>query len=113
VRIFRRRANARATAELGGYHAYEDATFFNTLASTDGPTPTRQKHLVLQNGRLRGLTPIEWERLQGFPDDWTAPAAYGARYKQLGDAMNVDLAYWLGRRILAVNATLPMLASVA
>lgn len=113
VHIFRRRANARATAALGGYHAYEDATFFNTLASSDGPSPTMQKHLILQNGRLRGLTSIECERLQGFPDNWTAPAAYSARFKALGDAMNVDLAYWFARRLLAVDSLVPMLPVVA
>lgn len=111
VRVYRRRANARAAAALGGYHAYEDATFYNTLASSDGPAPTMQKHLVEQSGRLRGLTPLEWERLQGFPDDWTRAAAYSARYKALGDAMNVDLAYWLAKRILAVDTAVPMLTT--
>lgn len=60
---------------------------------------------------MRGLTPVEWERLQGFPDDWTKPAAYGSRYKQLGDAMNVDLATWLGRRLVAVDAAVPLLTT--
>lgn len=68
-----------------------------------------QKHLVEQDDRLRGLTPVEAERLQGFPDHWTAPAAYSARWKALGDAMNVDLSYWLGQRIIAADAALPML----
>jgi len=73
-----------------------------------------QKHLVLHpDGRMRGLTPVEWERLQGFPDGWTEAAAYSNRYKQLGDAMNVDLATWLAHRILAVNAELPMLDTPA
>ena len=31
----------------------------------------REKHIVLQNGRYRGLHPIELERLNGFPDDFT------------------------------------------
>ena len=111
VRVFRRRANARATAELGGYHAYERATFYNTLASSDGPSPTMQKHLIEQDGRLRGLTPVEAERLQGFPDGWTAPAAFSARWKALGDAMNVDLAHWLGRRLIETTAAIPMLTT--
>lgn len=109
VRVFRRRANARGKAEDGAYHAYEVATFYNTLASSDGPTPTMQKHLVEQNGRLRGLTMIEAERLQGFPDGWTAAASHSARWKALGDAMNVDLAHWLGRRLVETTAALPML----
>jgi len=112
VRIWRRRANARGKAAEGAYHAYEVASFYNTLASSDGPTPTMQKHLVeYPDGRIRGLTPIEWERLQGFPDDWTSPAAYSARYKALGDAMNVDLAHWLGRRLMETTAAVPMLTT--
>lgn len=111
VRVYRRRANARATAALGGYHAYEAATFYNTLASSDGPAPTMQKHLIEQHGRLRGLTPVEAERLQGFPDEWTAPAAFSARWKALGDAMNVDLAHWLGRRLVETTEAIPMLTT--
>lgn len=69
-----------------------------------------QKHLVeYPDGRMRGLTPIEWERLQGFPDDWTVTAPYSHRYKALGDAMNVDLATWLGRRLMATTTAVPML----
>lgn len=111
VQVFRRRANARGTAESGAYHAYEKATFYNVIASSDGPTPTMQKHLVLQHGRLRGLTPIEAERLQGFPDDWTAVAPHSARWTSLGDAMHVDMAHWLGRRLMHVNSTVPLLTT--
>lgn len=111
VRVFRRRANARGKASEGAYHAYEAASFYNVIASSDGPTPTMQKHLVLQHGRLRGLTSIEAERLQGFPDDWTAAAPYSARWTSLGDAMHVDMAHWLGRRLMHVNSAVPMLTT--
>lgn len=36
-----------------------------------GPTPSRFKHVIEQGGRLRRLTPIELERINEFPDDWT------------------------------------------
>lgn len=54
---------------------------------------------------LRRLTPIECERLQGFPDDYTAiafrgkPAADGPRYKALGNSMAVPVMRWIGARI--------------
>ncbi len=59
--------------------------------------------------QVRRLTPTECERLQGFPDDWTAipyrgkPAADGPRYKALGNSMAVPVMAWIGRRIAAVE----------
>lgn len=73
---------------------------------------TRQTHLVLHDdGRMRTLTLGEWERLQGFPVDWTASMPTSQRYSALGDAMNVDMARWLGRRLKAIHAQIPMLRS--
>lgn len=54
---------------------------------------------------VRRLTPVECERLQGFPDNWTAityrgkPAADGPRYRALGNSMAVPVIRWLGERI--------------
>ncbi len=48
---------------------------------------------------LRWITPLESERLQGFPDNWTAGQSDSARYRQLGNAVAVPVAEWLGRRI--------------
>jgi DNA (cytosine-5)-methyltransferase 1 len=61
---------------------------------------------------VRRLTPIECERLQGFPDDYTAipwrgkPASEcpdGPRYKALGNSMAVPCMRWIGERIAAVE----------
>lgn len=82
----------------------------NTLTTFDGPTPTRQTHMVAQHGRVRALSPIEWERLMGFPDDWTAPASYSARFSALGDAVHVGMADWLGQRLMAVHTAVPQIA---
>ena len=63
-------------------------------------------------GGVRRLTPRECERLQGFPDDWTA---WGRgisrikdtnRYRMLGNAVAVPVAEWIARRIVAVDADL-------
>jgi DNA (cytosine-5)-methyltransferase 1 len=50
---------------------------------------------------VRRLTPRECERLQGFPDDFTAipGAADGPRYKALGNSMAVPVMRWIGERI--------------
>lgn len=42
-------------------------------------------------GQLRRLTPIECERLQGFPDNWTEGVSDTQRYKQLGNAVTVNV----------------------
>ena len=79
-----------------------------------GETPTvlqcEQTPAVQQGMAVRRLTPRECERLQGFPDDWTAvefrgnPAADGPRYRALGNSMAVSVVHWLGQRIALVLA---------
>jgi len=56
---------------------------------------------VAQAMSVRRLTPRECERLQGFPDDYTAipKAADGPRYKALGNSMAVPVMHWIGKRI--------------
>ena len=51
--------------------------------------------------QVRRLTPRECERLQGFPDLYTAipKAADGPRYKALGNSMAVPVMHWIGRQI--------------
>jgi len=49
---------------------------------------------------VRRLTPIECERLQGFPDNWTSGQADTHRYKQLGNAVSVPVAHWIGNKIM-------------
>ena len=55
--------------------------------------------------RVRRLTPLECERLQGFLDGWTdvpyrgKPAADGPRYRALGNSMAVNVMRWIGERI--------------
>lgn len=44
---------------------------------------------------VRRLTPLECERLQGFPDDWTAGQSDSARYKQMGNAVAVPVVEWI------------------
>lgn len=59
---------------------------------------------------VRRLTPVECERLQGFPDNWTAipwrkktaeECPDGPRYKALGNSMACNCMAWIGERIAA------------
>lgn len=47
--------------------------------------------------------PIECERLQGFPDNWTDGQSDTARYKQLGNAVSIPPVEWIGRRIMKIE----------
>jgi len=52
-----------------------------------------------QSAGVRRLTPVECERLQGFPDGWTEGFSDSARYRMLGNAVTVNVAEWIARRI--------------
>ena len=51
---------------------------------------------------VRRLTPVECERLQGFPDDWTAGQSDSTRYKQMGNAVAVPVVEWIIQNIVDV-----------
>jgi DNA (cytosine-5)-methyltransferase 1 len=50
---------------------------------------------------VRRLTPLECERLQGFPDDWTLGQADQHRYKQMGNAVAVPVVEFIVKRLVA------------
>lgn len=103
---FRKSRRPRSNVD---YATYVEDTQSNTLTGFDSGFGIRQTHLVLDHGRPRVLTIQEWERLQGFPDDWTAAAPMSTRFKALGDAMNVHMARWVAQRLVAVHNALPIL----
>ncbi|MCB1713064.1 MAG: DNA (cytosine-5-)-methyltransferase [Candidatus Riesia sp.] len=51
----------------------------------------QDRHGVYDGTRIRRLTPTECERLQGFPDNWTAGFSDTQRYKCLGNAVTVNV----------------------
>jgi DNA (cytosine-5)-methyltransferase 1 len=78
----------------------------------------RKRHLMdmvlfaaSQSSAVRRLTPIECERLQGFPDNYTdirlndKQTPDGPRYKAMGNSMAVPVMNWIGRRIQMVEDT--------
>jgi site-specific DNA-cytosine methylase len=56
---------------------------------------------VIDEQTVRRLTPVECERLQGFPDDWTSGQADSSRYKQMGNAVAVPVVEWIVSRMVA------------
>jgi len=85
------------------------------LDNQNNLSPTIRRHdpiSVLQSMAVRRLTPRECERLQGFPDDYTAipwrgrpsdSCPDGPRYKALGNSMAVPVMRWIGQRIEMVS----------
>ena len=64
---------------------------------------------VMESTAVRRLTPVECERLQGYPDGWTAtsggqPQSDSARYRQLGNSIAVPVFAWVAGRIVAYEA---------
>jgi DNA (cytosine-5)-methyltransferase 1 len=66
-------------------------------------------HGVITPSQVRRLTPIECERLQGFPDNYTdirlndKQTPDGPRYKSMGNSMAVPVMRWIGERIQKVE----------
>ena len=76
-----------------GYLGQDEKTY--TISTT------QDQHLF-QHPRVRRLTPIECERLQGFPDNYTNikdNCPDGPRYKAMGNSMAVPVMRWIGERI--------------
>jgi site-specific DNA-cytosine methylase len=61
----------------------------------------QQAPAVATEAVVRRLTPVECERLQGFPDGWTDNQADSNRYKQMGNAVAVPVVQWIINRMVA------------
>jgi len=72
----------------------------NTLNCGDGCRNQSTASFVLGDRRIRRLTPLECERLQGFPDNWTEGHADTQRYKMCGNAVTVPVVEYLVKELL-------------
>lgn len=70
---------------------------------TSEASVNRSTHIVEIDGRKRFLTPIECERLNSFPDNWTAGMPERMRYFCMGNALVVDLIKQMGLTILDIE----------
>jgi DNA (cytosine-5)-methyltransferase 1 len=71
------------------------------LTSEGNKNPNRSTHLIEDpvTKKFRTLTPIEVERLNGFPDDWTQGMSERQRYFCMGNALVIGVIERLGRRL--------------
>jgi len=91
------------------------ATPLHVTPALQALRPSVQSHhaqtFISQSIAVRRLTPIECERLQGFPDSYTnipwrgkEESPDGQRYKAMGNSMAVPVMRWIGKRIKEVDA---------
>jgi DNA (cytosine-5)-methyltransferase 1 len=108
--------NKRKDRPEGGMYVREENTT-KCLDAANGLNPTCSQGgtAVLTPMAVRRLTPVECERLQGFPDNWSRitwkgkpedQCPDGPRYKACGNSMAVPVMRWIGERIAAVDSTL-------
>ncbi len=73
-----------------------------SIGSQDKAYVLRQDNpnAVMLGNRIRRLTPLECERLQGFPDGWTEGVSDTQRYKMLGNAVTVNVIEAIGEGLL-------------
>jgi DNA (cytosine-5)-methyltransferase 1 len=77
------------------------------LTGEGGTTPSRFKHIIKTKNGYRRLTPIELERLNGFPDDWSLKSLNGKivsdakRAFFMGNALVIGLIEEVGKVISA------------
>lgn len=85
--------------------SYINDGVISTLSARD--YKDRRELVVMADNRVRTLTPLEYERLQGFPDGHTLIPYEGKladdapRYKAIGNSMAVPVMRWIGERIAA------------
>jgi DNA (cytosine-5)-methyltransferase 1 len=91
-----------------------DPSFTTTTTTLKASAGDQTPHVATPMA-VRRLTPVECERLQGFPDNWSriswkgkpeTECPDGPRYKACGNSMAVPVMRWIGERIAAVDATL-------
>jgi DNA (cytosine-5)-methyltransferase 1 len=84
----------------------EDGTVGTLRTSMGGSGFSEINHPLVHGDVVRRLTPVECERLQGFPDNWTEGQSDTQRYKQIGNAVTVSVAEWIAKRIRSVKQTI-------
>ena len=116
-------ADERIMIKTNNRKGYEIAEPGDTINYQNLPSKTRRgrvgkgiaqtldsggEQAVVNSKIIRRLTPIECERLQGFPDDWTKTGkelgtiSDSQRYKMCGNAVKVDVVEAVGRNLIKI-----------
>jgi DNA (cytosine-5)-methyltransferase 1 len=72
----------------------------NTLRTNGGGS---SHAMAFDGAAVRRLTPLECERLMGWPDGWTQDESDASRYRMAGNGVATVVAQWIGKRIMEVS----------
>ena len=98
------KGHSHAVAQPVGTDCFNGSITGDVAATmgTSGSSVNASGPTVMQAMQVRRLTPVECERLQGFPDNYTDikdKCPDGPRYKALGNSWAVPVVRWIGQRI--------------
>ena len=98
----------------GSYHLSGGRTGMARRLSWDQPSltltcaPAQKQTERCHPSETRPLKVREYARIQTFPDDWSFSGSLANQYKQIGNAMPVNLGYHVGRCVLASLGYIPI-----
>jgi site-specific DNA-cytosine methylase len=88
IKILGTTVNDIAAGTNSSHWVHDINTKMGCLSARDYKQP---KQIIDQHGELRKLTPLEFERLQTVPDNYTDSVSKTQRYKMLGNGWTVDV----------------------
>lgn len=88
----------------GGMSPVDDLALPGRTMLTSEASVNRSTHIVEIDGRKRFLTPVECERLNSFPDNWTANIPERMRYFTMGNALVVNLVKDIAKTIEKIES---------
>ena len=86
-------------SELAGW----EKPVYPTIGATPPSETSGLQYGIRLENQVRRLTPLECERLQGFPDNWTEGQSDSQRYKQMGNAVAVPVVEWVIQGIVELE----------
>jgi len=91
----------------GGMSETDDLNLPGRTMLTSEGSVNRSTHLLKTDDNYRTLTPVEAERLNGFPDNWTDTMPERTRYFCMGNALVVPLVTRMGNEIERIDIEYP------
>lgn len=121
VMAYKKTGHAKTAEDGQGWTETEVNDTLNAFDNGEARTPT----LINSNAVVRRLTPLECERLQGYPDGWTdigdwvdskgkkhKGEADSPRYKALGNSIALPFWQWMAERMVQYIDDEPTMASL-
>jgi len=95
----RKRAMGNANLKSGGLTPFYRRLSWDKPCPTLLTSPTQRATPLCHPDVTRPLSIKEYQRIQGFPDDWKLAGSIAQQYRQLGNAVPVELARFIGEAV--------------